>query len=266
MLRDMTTPEMTLALEAAAAAGKILQHYFHAGVEVQTKESYNLFSVADVEAERAVVELIRQKFPGHAIIGEEEQKGDTTAEHLWIIDPLDGTNNFVHHIPHFAVSIGYYRGGVPQAGVVFNPIRDEWFTAEKGQGAYFNGKPARVSDERTLNKALVAVGFYYDRGKMMEGTLTSIRDLFYQNIHGIRRMGTAALDLVQVGCGNFGGYFEYELHSWDYAAGRLFVEEAGGRVTNCRGGDLPIAKTSILASNGHLHQAILEIVQPNLPS
>lgn len=258
------TPELMLAKKAAAAAGKILQHYFCAGVEVQTKESYNLFSVADLEAERAVVSLIHSRFPSHAIIGEEEQQGDETAEHLWIIDPLDGTNNFVHHIPHFAVSIAYYRAGVPQAGVVFNPIRNDFYAAAKGQGAFANGKQVRVSDERTLDKTLVGLGFYYDRDKMMEATLVSLRDLMHQRVHGVRRMGTASLDLAQVGCGMFGAYFEYELQSWDYAAGRLFVEEAGGRVTDCRGGELPIARTSILATNGLLHDAVLEIVRRNL--
>jgi myo-inositol-1(or 4)-monophosphatase len=116
-----------------------------------------------------------------------------------------------------------------------------------------------------LSEALVGVGFYYDRGAMMDATLTSIRDLFQQKIHGIRRFGTASLDLCMVGCGKFGAFFEYELSPWDFAAGRLFVEEAGGKITNCRGNALPLAKSSVLASNGKLHDAVLKIVSGNLP-
>jgi myo-inositol-1(or 4)-monophosphatase len=262
--------ELDVARQAATVGGEILAGYFRQGIEMRTKQDCDFVSDADVESERAIIEVIRAAFPDHAILGEEGQANDsaavdTNAESLWVIDPLDGTTNFAHDIPHFAVSIGFYQKGLPVLGVIFNPARGDWFHAVRDEGAYVNGIRVNVAEHASLNESLVGVGFYYDRGTMMEATLASIRDLFQQKIHGIRRFGTASLDLCQVGCGQFGAFFEYELSPWDFAAGRLFVEEAGGRVTNCRGTALPLAKSSVLASNGKLHEAILEIVSGNLP-
>lgn len=256
---------LDVARQAAQAGGDVLSRYFRQGVTVRTKESYNLVSDADIQSEQAIVAVIRRAFPDHAVLGEEEHQGDAGAEHLWVIDPLDGTNNFVHHIGHFAVSIAYYHAGQPQCGVIFNPARGQWFTAVRGEGAFADGQPARVAGEDSLQKVLVALGFFYDRGAMMEATLDAMRELFQAHVHGIRRMGTASLDLVQVGCGMFGAFFEYELAPWDFAAGRLFVEEAGGRVTTCEGKPPPVASSSILASNGLLHAEMLKIVRRHLP-
>jgi len=261
----LSSPEFEVAQDAARAAGEVLSKHFREEISVRTKESYNLVSDADIEAEKAIVEVIRRAYPRHAILGEEEQKDSVDAEHLWVIDPLDGTNNFIHGIPHFAVSIAYHHQGHPQCGVVFNPVRKEWYTAVRGEGALANGQPATVTDESQLDKVLVGLGFYYDRGAMMEATLTAMRELFQAYVHGLRRMGTASLDLCQVGCGMYGAFFEYELAPWDFAAGRLFVEEAGGRVTDCRGQRLPLSKTSVLASNGKLHDAMLAIVGRHCP-
>ena len=257
--------EMEVATAAARAAGEVLSGFFGTDYTVRSKESYNLVSDADVQAERAIVEVIRQTYPEHAILGEEEAKGDTTADDLWVIDPLDGTNNFVHAIPHFAVSIAYCHRGAAQCGVVFNPIRNDWYTAMRGQGAQVNGQPARATSAEKLTEVLVGLGFYYDRGTMMEATLSAMRELFQAHVHGIRRMGTASLDLCQVGCGMYGAFFEYELAPWDFAAGVLFVEEAGGRVSDCRGNKLPLARTSLLASNGLLHGEVQKIVGKNCP-
>lgn len=262
--------ELDVARQAAQAGGDILAGYFRQGVEMRTKQECDFVSDADVESERAIIDVIRPHFPDHVILGEEGQDGaaetlDTNAESLWVIDPLDGTTNFAHDIPHFAVSIGFYQSGQPICGVIYNPAREDWFHAVRGKGAFANDKRATVADHASLADSLVGVGFYYDRGAMMDATLTSIRDLFQQKIHGIRRFGTASLDLCQVGCGQFGAFFEYELSPWDFAAGRLFVEEAGGKITNCRGHDLPLAKSSVLASNGKLHDAVLKIVHGNLP-
>ena len=258
--------ELEIAKAAARAGGEVVARYFRDGAAVHSnkEQSYNLVSDADVESEQAIVSVIRDAFPDHAVLGEESHRGDTKAEHLWIIDPLDGTNNFAHNIPHFAVSIAYYHGGEPCCGVIHNPVRDDWYEAVRGAGAFYNGNRARVAEHFRLNEVLVGVGFYYDRGVMMEATLAAIRDLFRQDIHGIRRFGTASLDLVQVGLGMFGAYFEYELSPWDFAAGRLFVEQAGGRVTTCTGDPLPLANTSVLASNGRLHSAVLEIVDSHV--
>ena len=260
--------ELATAKHATEVAAKLLRKYFEEGVTVRQKEgeaAHNLVSQADLEAEQAIVEIIHRSFPDHEILGEEASQGSLDAEHLWIVDPLDGTTNFAHRIPHFAVSIAYYRGGEAQCGVICNPIRDDWYIAQRGQGATHNGRPVQVAAATRLAKVLVGVGFYYDRGSMMEATLSAVGDLFRQQIHGIRRFGTASLDLSQVGCGLFGAFFEYELSPWDYAAGRLFVEEAGGKLTTCQGTPLPLAKTSVLASNGVLHPDVLAIVQKHHP-
>lgn len=261
----MNTSELTIARQAAQAGGAIVERYFREGVAIRTKESYNLVCDADLESERAVVDIIRRAFPGHAVLAEEAHTADAGAEHLWIVDPLDGTNNFAHRIDRFAVSVAYYHRGQAVCGVVYNPVRGDWYVAERGRGATHNGRPIHVEQAARLDQVLVGVGFYYDRGEMMEATLTAIRDLFRLQIHGIRRFGAASLDLCQVADGSFGAFFEYELAPWDFAAGRLILEEAGGRITTCRGAPLPLAKTSLLASNGLVHEAVLEVVRAHHP-
>ncbi len=257
--------ELATAQRAARAAGAVIGRYWRDGVAMRGKQSYNLVSDADLEAEQAVVAVIRERFPESAILGEEAHAGDVSAEHLWIVDPLDGTNNFAHHVPHFAVSVAYYHRGQPACGVIYEPLQETMYVAERGQGAFRNGERVRVAASERLDEVLVGVGFYYDRGHIMEATLAAIGDFFRQQIHGIRRFGAASLDLCYVGMGLFGAFFEFELSPWDFAAGRLFVEEAGGQVTNCRGEPLEIAKSSILASNGKIHEQALAITRRHLP-
>ena len=252
--------QTTGRLAAHAGAG-IVRHYFEHGVTMRAKESYNLVSDADVESEHAIAKIIREQFPTHEILGEEGHDADLSAEHLWIIDPLDGTNNFAHQIPHFAISVGYYHRGQAKYGIVINPIHNDTYEATLGRGSTHNGKSIRVGEQSRLDEVLIGVGFYYDRGQMMVATLDAIRTLFGHNIHGIRRMGTASLDLCQVACGMFGAYFEYKLSTWDFAAGRLILEEAGGKITTSDGSPLPLANSSILASNGHLHEAVLNCIR-----
>lgn len=262
----MSLPELNIAKEAARAGGAIVSRYFRDGVAMRDKDVSNLVSDADLESEQAIVEIIKRHNPTHEVLAEEAHAGDANAEHLWIVDPLDGTNNFAHNIPQFSVSIAYYRAGVAQCGVIFNPIRDDWHIAVRGEGATFNGQAVRVGAQTRLDQVLVGVGFYYNRGSMMEATLDTVGDLKRDHkIHGIRRFGAATLDLCMVALGQLGAYFEFELSPWDFAAGRLFVEEAGGLVTDCRGGPLPLSKSSILATNGLLHPAMLEIVRRRLP-
>ena len=221
--------------------------------------------------ERAIVAVIRKTFPDHAVLGEELHGGDQvsaavlSSEHLWIVDPVDGTNNFVHGIPHFGVSVAYYHDGQPACGVMGNPVRDDWYTAARGHGAYHNGRRLQVASNQRLDEVLIGFGYYYDRGAMMEATLDAVRELLRRNIHGVRRMGAATMDLAYVALGCFGAFFEYELSPCDFAAGCLIVEEAGGKATTCRGEPLPIAKTSVLVSNGHLHDAVLEILKEYHP-
>jgi myo-inositol-1(or 4)-monophosphatase len=262
---------LTSATQAARIGGEILMRYFRDGVEMRDKsagggKTYDLVSDADIESERAIGEYLRAHYPGHELLGEEDLAGNVEAEHLWIIDPLDGTNNFAHQLPHFAVSIAYYHQGVAAVGAILNPARDEIFTAVRGEGAFCNGENVTVDDSESLSRTLIGCGFYYDRGAMMRSTLAAVEEFFGNDIHGIRRFGTAALDLCQVGCGQFGGFFEYQLSPWDFAAGALFVEEAGGRVTDARGNRLPIGTTSVVASNSKLHDAMIDITKRHHPA
>jgi myo-inositol-1(or 4)-monophosphatase len=251
---------------AAQAGAKVVSRYFadlaSAGIADKTTDakSEGLVTAADVEAESAIVELIRSNYPDHSFLAEEAYSETITAEHLWVIDPLDGTNNFAHGIPHFAVSVAYYKNGEAIYGIVIDVARGHVYECGRGLGAWADGKQVHVNQHESLAQTMVGVGFYYDRGEMMQATLESVGLLFAENIHGIRRFGTAALDLIHVGLGRFGAFFEYTLSPWDFAAGRLFVQEAGGTVTTCSGEDLPLDRCSVLATNRRLHPAMLEIV------
>lgn len=250
---------------AAAAAGEVLRKYFRSGLEIREKGTCDLVSDADIEAERVIVDVIRQHFPDHNILGEEGTKPKSLDGPLWVLDPLDGTTSFAHGIPHFATSIGFFVDREPIASVICNPVRNDWFTAAVGRGSYWNEQRVRVSDERNLNQTLIGLGFYYDKDVLLDSTLNAVRDLFQFEIHGIRRMGSAALDLAAVGCGMYGAYFEYILASWDFAGGILFVQEAGGQVTNCKGEPIKLERSSVLATNGHLHQDVLKVILKNHP-
>ena len=247
-------------LEFARAGGDVLLRYFRKEMRIEMKGSGNLVSEADFETEKLITELIRQQFPHDAIIAEEKHAAHQDADSLWIVDPLDGTNNFAHGIAHFAVSIAYYHQGQALYGVVFNPARDELFVAARGEGAFRNETRLSVSSHQTLAESLVGTGFYYDRGEMMRRTLRSIEALFTHGIHGIRRFGAASLDLCGVAAGEYGGFFEYYLAPWDFAAGRLIVEEAGGKVTDCSGAPLGTKASSVLATNSTLHQTLIDLL------
>jgi len=261
---------LCVAINAAKAGGEITSRYFadlaSAGVvgKASGDQSEGLVTKADIESEQAIVSCIRNSFPDHHFLGEEKHSDSVHSENLWIIDPLDGTNNFAHGIPHFAVSVAYFRNGRAHCGAILNPATGELFTAVQGGGAFVtlagNQTPVRVNSHQRLDQTIVATGFYYDRGAMMKATLAAINDLFEQNIHGIRRFGAAALDLVYVGQGRFGGFFEFTLSPWDFAAAALFVREAGGTVTTCLGEPLPLDKSSVLATNGLLHEPTKSVV------
>ena len=268
---NKSTNLLDAAIDAARLGGDVLMRYLREGVQMRSKsadggKTYDLVSDADIESEKVIGAHLRSLFPDHELLGEEDLDGCIDADHLWIIDPLDGTNNYAHEIPHFAVSIAHYHHGKPTVGVVFNPARDELYTARAGGGAFRNGVPVRVCDSRSLAHTLVGCGFYYDRGEMMRRTLSAIEEFFGRDIHGIRRFGTAALDLCQVGCGQFGAFFEYQLSPWDFAAGRLIVEEAGGKVTNGHGDSLPLETTSVVATNGQLHELVIDITSRHHPA
>jgi len=256
--------ELDIARSVAAQAGVVLLEYQQRGFTIREKGTSDLVSEADVSAEKLILDCLGEAFPDHVVLAEEsrtELQGTSIPEHLWVVDPLDGTTNFAHGIPHFAVSIAYYRNGAAECGVVYNPARNDWYIVARGAGAWFQNERMQVGSQQTLTDCLVGLGFYYDRGTMMEATLATIHQLFQTGIHGIRRFGTAALDLAHVARGFYGAYFEYQLSPWDFAAGRLLVEEAGGRVTTASGEELGLCKGSVLASNGFLHPKMLEIIQ-----
>ena len=251
---------LLVAKNAAQIAGSVLKQHFAKGSQVYQKESNNLVTDADLEAEKAIISTIKKTFPDHTFFAEEEAKGDVSDTHVWIIDPLDGTNNFAHQIAQFSVSIAYYHDGIAQAGVVYDPIAERMYYAEKGSGAFCNDDSISVSSADKLVDIIVGMGFYYDRGAMMRRSLDTIGTIMERNVRGVRRFGSAALDLCMVAQGSFGAYFEYAVEPWDVAAGALIVQEAGGKVTDCNGVSLPIARSSILASNGAVHQQLLELV------
>jgi len=268
---DQWKDELEVARAAARIGGAVAVEYFQKGLAADVKNatregSFNIVTRADVEAERAVVEYVEKAFPGHAVYGEEGQGGAGDAEaslssdDVWIVDPIDGTSNFFHGVPHFGISVAYYHKGEPAAGVVGCPLRDEWYSAVKGGGAYHKGRRLKVAPSPKLDEALVAFGYFYDRGAMMSATLDACREILYRKSHGLRRLGAATLDLAYVASGVFGAFFEYELAPWDFAAGRLIVEEAGGRVTTCHGDPLPLARSSVLASNGLIHDELVAIM------
>ncbi len=266
-LSDLPDHEpLRVAACAAEAAGRLIMGYYRRDIQSHGKAGedapYNLVTQADVAAEQLIANVIRAAFPHHQLLGEEELHGNVDAEHLWIIDPIDGTNNFAHGIPHFAVSIAYFQRGVAHCGIVFNPARGDWFWSQRGNGAWYNGERLQVNQHAALDQTIIACGFYYDRGEMMRATLKTIEHLFEQKIHGIRRMGTAALDFCGVAMGQFGAYFEYRLNVWDFAAAQLIVEEAGGTATTADGKPLPLHQTTVLVSNGRLHPTMLAEIRP----
>ncbi len=220
--------ELEVAKAAAEAGGAVIAKAFPEGIAFRSKAVSDLVTDADLESERTIARVIREVFPGHAVLAEETLQDDVSAENLWIVDPLDGTTNFAHGIPHFAVSIAYYHRSEAICGVIYNPITNDWYTAVRGEGAFANGQPARVATAEALNQVLIGVGFYYDRGAMMEATLLAIRDLFRQQIHGVRRFGTASLDLAAVGMGRYGAFFEYQLSALGFRGGAAFRRRSRG--------------------------------------
>lgn len=263
--QSVSHPIAGIAIDAAMAGALQLVDAFRTDVDITVKGTANFVSSADLAAERAIVDTIREKCPDHAIISEESHSDRADAEHLWVIDPLDGTSNFLHCIPHFAVSIGYYHRGVGRVGVVCNPISGDWYVGAAHQGAWHNGQRMRVSTAQRLDQAMIAVGFYYDRGNMMQATLDTLADFYREEIHGMRRIGAAALDLAYVAAGQFEAFFEYRLSPWDYAAGAILLRESGGAITDCVGGGLPLDRSSgVCASNGALHERMLQTLSPHV--
>jgi myo-inositol-1(or 4)-monophosphatase len=251
---------LAVAVEAAEDAGRILlEHLGHLRREEITSKSIarDLVTAADVASERAIVARLRAEFPGHAIEAEEEvrdvRRGDD--ELRWFLDPLDGTLNFVHELPAFAVSIGLYRGTTPLVGVVHAPRLRETFAARAGGGATLNGSPIRVSRCASVGEAFLATGFPYRRAELPNNNLRNF-EAFFLEAREIRRMGSAAIDLAYVAAGRFDAFWELHLAPHDVAAGALLVREAGGRVTDVDGGEDWLRGGHIVAAGPTLHETV----------
>jgi len=249
-------PEMSAI---AREAGALLMQYFHQGLKIEYKGDADLVTAADRASEALIRERVAKQFPSHDVMGEEQGLKDRGGAYRWYVDPLDGTTNFAHGFPVFAVSMAIeHRTENAQdriVGVVYDPTRDELFSAERGKGAQLNGKPIHVSKTSHLKECLVATGFpSHKRHK-------NPNIFFYHQItlrtHGVRRAGSAALDLCNVACGRFDGFWEFNLNPWDTAAGVLIVEEAGGKVSRFDGSPFELNSTETLASNALLHDAFL---------
>src|SRR5262249_6153342 len=258
MGRNHTEDFLTPMQELAREAGALLMSFF-GKVSIEYKGDVDLVTQADRAAEKMIVERIRKQWPDHDLIGEEGSRRETGSAFPWYIDPLDGTTNCAHGYPVFCVAIALEHKGERIAGVVFDPTRNEMFAAEKGSGAQLNGKPAHVSSTPRLKESLVATGFpSHKRHKNPNIN-------FYHQItlrsHGVRRAGSAALDLCYLSCGRIDAYWEFNLNSWDTAAGALLVQEAGGKVTNFTGGPFNIDSREVLGSNTLLHGELLREFQ-----
>lgn len=254
--------------EAAKAAGAIALQYLNQSSPQEKGSSNNMVTRADIEAQQAIADCIRGAFPEHSFLGEEGDQADKDAatkaalkaEHLWVVDPIDGTNNYAQGIPFFCVSIAYLSHGVSLFGLIYDPSRDELFCAHKGGGAYLNDKPIQVSQADGIDGAILATGFAYERGEYVRRTLRTIQSLFDHKLRGIRRFGACAVDLCWTAAGRLDGFFELKLEPWDYAAGMLIVAEAGGRVSDAEGNPLAIGAPAVVASAPGLHDVLLKII------
>lgn len=251
---------LAVGTNAARKAGALLREQVGGVRQIDYKGEINLVTEMDRRSEQIIVETISGAFPDHAVVAEEETNIRNGSAYTWIVDPLDGTTNYAHGYPNFAVSIGLEHDGAIIIGVVYDPLRDELFTAVRGKGAFLNGKQIRVSAHDRLIRSLLATGFPYDRATHPENNLDYFAALLMAS-QEIRRSGSASLDLCSVAAGRLDGYWELKLHPWDVAGGSLIVREAGGMVSDFTGSGFSIHDKEILASNGLIHGQVLDILR-----
>lgn len=253
----MNTPTLTDLERMARQAGQILHDGYETNHQVDFKGEIDLVTEIDHASEAYIIGEIQRLFPEHSILAEESGSLDGHGEHLWIIDPIDGTVNYAHGVPMFCVSIAYAYQGQVTLGAVFDPMRNELYTAERGKGAWLNGRVLKVAQATELKRSLLVTGFPYDTWSTLQDNFANFEKLAKMS-QGVRRLGSAALDLCYVGAGRFDGYWELSVKAWDVAAAGLVAEEAGAKVTNAKGDvnylGLP---ESILGANPILHQKIL---------
>jgi len=250
---------LDFAIRVAREAGALLRDRMGTGFEVSLKGDINLVTEVDLASEQLIREAIASHYPRHQVLGEEGGLAETSSDYRWIVDPLDGTTNYAHGYPCFCVSIALEHRGEMMIGVVYDPTRDELFAAERGGGAMLNNRSVRVSKTNELMKSLLSTGFPYD---IKTSNLTNLDNWanFAMSAQALRRDGTAALDLCYVACGRYDGFWELSLGAWDTAAGALIVQEAGGRVTDFAGGEFSSYRPEIIASNGLIHERMIEVI------
>jgi len=255
----------SVARAAVLKAGAVFRAAWREQRVIHFKGPVDLVTDTDRTLETLIVEELRRAFPDHHIVGEEgagaDQAGD--AEYVWYIDPLDGTTNFAHGYPQCGISLGLTRRGEPHFGIVHDPLRDETFVAQQGAGATLNGEPIRVSETAELDRALLGTGFPYDRRDHAGFYLGFFRD-FMERSQGLRRAGSAALDLCWVACGRLDGFWEWKLKPWDTAAAVAILREAGGHASNFNGGPFSLFDQHTLASNGRIHAAMMAVLSARM--
>lgn len=258
-------PVLTIAKRAALSAGRILlRHFDHLDrLTVATKQRSDFVSEADVQAEREIIQILRRTYPSHGILAEESGEQPGSDDYQWIIDPLDGTTNFLHGIPHFAVSIAFRHKNRLEAALVYDPIRQEMFVASRGESAQMNDRRIRVGGVATLEQALLGTGFPFRHPQHQVAYLSFFNALMGRCLE-IRRAGAASLDLAYVAAGRLDGYWELGLKPWDTAGGALLVMEAGGLVSDFAGGNDFLLSGNIVAGNPRIFKALLQEMQPHL--
>jgi myo-inositol-1(or 4)-monophosphatase len=255
-------PSLNIAIRAARSAGKLLLRYSDRldQVRYETKNRNDFVSDVDRAAEAAIIQELRNRFPSHAILAE-ESGSQGSGDFLWIIDPLDGTTNYLHGFPQFAVSIALQIKGQLECGVVYDPMREELFTAARGQGAQLNDRKLRVSMRPSLEGALIGTGFPYSDQRHIDAYLGMFKAMTLATA-GLRRPGSASLDLAYVAAGRTDGFWELGLSSWDCAAGALLIKEAGGTITDLGGGERFLETGNLVAGNLKVHRAMLDLLRP----
>jgi myo-inositol-1(or 4)-monophosphatase len=245
-------------------SGRILTKYYQRIKKIERKLNAGIVTEADKLSEKLLMKSILKKFPNSSIITEESGEFLKRSDLCWVLDPLDGTTNYAHGFPWFCVSIGLLKEGKPQAGVIWNPISKELFSAEKGRGATLNGKRIKVSKTKELRDALLGTGFYYTKGVELKEEM-EIFTRMNEFALGVRRPGSAALDMAYVACGRYEAFWERRLSPWDVAAGFVLVSEAGGTVSNYMGDPTTIFDREVVASNGFIHNRITKIIRKSKP-
>jgi myo-inositol-1(or 4)-monophosphatase len=256
----VTTSYAAVAAEAALCAGAIQKARFGQRIEIHQKGEIDLVTEVDRACEDAILDVLRSRCPGHDIVTEETRLDRTGSRYVWFTDPLDGTTNYAHGYPFFCASVALTVDGRAEAGAVYDPVKDELFTAERGSGARLNGRPLRVSSCTALLRSLLITGFPYDLRDDLQAKL-KLFNRFMGHARAIRRDGAAALDLCYVAAGRVDGFWEERLQPWDMMAGVLMVEEAGGTATRFDGSPLGLLADEIVAANPALHRAMLAVLQ-----